>query len=104
MTIPVRAKVGYIEVQRDSKGRKVKARDEVVTAQGMLTAKEMETEMMRICDDKGYSYDQIRIETYQHGAAPIEANPRHRDAEAQRKMWFRGERRQVWGGWSPPGK
>ena len=97
---PTRAKVGYIETRRLNKGGKVvKARDHVLTSQGMHSAKEMEKEMIKIAKDVGASEDQIRIETFKNGEAPIESNPRHRGLT--QKMEFRGERRQFWGGFNP---
>lgn len=70
----VRAKRGWIETKRkDKAGRVVKARQDPVTGlAGALSGKEMEREMMNIADQVGASYDQIRIETYEHGEAPVE--------------------------------
>lgn len=97
----VRARSGYIETKRVDKGGRVhKAKTHQVVSQGMFSAKEMEKEMQRIAADVGASEDQIRIETYRNGEAPIESNPRHRGL-GQQKMEFRGERRKVWGGFNP---
>lgn len=70
----VRAKRGYIETKRyDKSGRPVKAQVHNVTGlAGAISAKEMERTMMDIADEHGASYDQIRIETYEHGDAPVE--------------------------------
>jgi hypothetical protein len=96
----VRAKNGYIEVKRrDKGGRVVKARDHVITSQGMFSGKEMETEMRRVAEDVGASEDQIRIETYQLGDAPIEANPRHRGIPPA--TFSKGERRRMFSGFNP---
>jgi hypothetical protein len=108
-----RAKSGWIEVKRKDKGgRTVKARDEMITSQGMMTAKEMERELETICEEKGYSTDQIRMETFQHGDAPIEANPRHRGLghrwekrpteEVDHKPKVFQKVRTQFTGWSPP--
>lgn len=110
-----RAKKGYIEVQRQSKygqNKPTNVKQHIVVSEGMLSSKEMERVMRDVAADAGVSEDQIRIETYQHGEAPIEANPRHRgtsgirgrsrpDSEARevrdtrresrpRKYWFGG--------------
>lgn len=96
----VRAKVGYIEVKRrDKGGRVVKARDHVLTSQGLFSAKELEKEMINIAKEVGASEDQIRIETYNLGEAPIEVNPRHRGIPPS--MYSHGQRRRMWGGFNP---
>jgi carbamoylphosphate synthase large subunit len=88
----VRAKCGYIEVERrDKMGRIVKARQHVVPSQGMYSADEMHREMLRIAAEVGADESQVRVETYEKGAAPLEVNPRHRGPL----------RRQYWSGWSP---
>lgn len=95
----VRAKSGYIEVKRKRKdGKVVKTRQHQVASQGMFSAKEMEKVMQDVAKDAGVSEDQIRIETYQHGKAPIEANPRHRGIPAS--TYQNGERKRMYGGWS----
>lgn len=100
ISMGVRAKVGYIETRRkDKTGRVVKARDHVVSSQGMFSAKEIEKEMQQVAKEVGASEDQIRIETYRHGDSPLEVNPRHRGLPEKRE--FRGERRRVWGGFNP---
>lgn len=79
INIPTRAKGGYIEVERQDKGgRTVKARDHNIASVGMFSTKELVKELEQVCDDYGYSYDQIRIQPYENGQSPIEANPRHR--------------------------
>jgi hypothetical protein len=95
-----RAKNGYLMTKRRRKdGSVVAAKDHMVASQGMFSAKEMEREMRHVADDVGASYDQIRIETYQHGEAPIEANPRHRGIEPS--MFQNGERRKMFSGFNP---
>lgn len=108
-----RAKVGYIEGVRQRKdGSVVKTRQHVVASEGMHSTKEMEKVMRDVARDVGASEDQIRIEAYPHGAAPIEANPRHRGRQpsiTRRPDTIRevnpkaNEKpaRRVWGGWSP---
>lgn len=95
----VRAKAGWIETKRRAKGgRIVPARDHVVTSQGMHSAKEMEKEMIAIARDVGASEDQIRISTFEHGKAPIEANPRHRGLTGERIGGMKGR---VFAGFNP---
>ena len=97
---PTRAKSGWIETTREDKsGRKVKARDHMLASQGMLTTKEMEKEMMQVADDVGATYDQIRVEYYQNGDAPIDANPMHRGRPARQAMFKHGERHAMFTGW-----
>ena|SRR3990167_413461 len=101
VSIPTRAKNGYLEITRtDKSGRKVKAREEVITAQGMLTSKEMEREMMQIVDesDGKYTSEQIRITPFQNGEAPIDTNPMHR-GRVQMKTFSHGERVMMFSGW-----
>lgn len=96
----VRAKNGYIEVEKtDKAGRKYKGREHMVASSGMYSGKEMEKVMREVAADVGASEDQIRIETYQSGEAPIEVNPRHRGIEDQ--IYFRGSHRKFWGGFNP---
>lgn len=108
-----RAKVGYIVGERkDPNGKIVRTRQHVVPSEGMHSTKEMERVMRDVARDVGASEDQIRIEAYPHGEAPIEANPRHRGqprpsfekrSDTIREIKQTNERppRRVWGGWSP---
>ena len=109
---PTRGKVGYIETRRrDNGGRVVKARDHVVVSKGMFSTKELEREMVEVAKSVGADESQIRIEAYQDGKAPMEANPRHRGlgndyqrhpSSAPRAKESRESRpRKYWGGWSP---
>lgn len=78
---PVRAKSGYIEVERHDKYGKrkpQKTRQHITLGAGMFSGKEMEKVMQETAKDLGVSEDAIHIETYKKGEAPIEANPRHR--------------------------
>ena len=82
VVIPVRAKVGYIEEKRRRKdGSVVPARQHIVPSYGMYSANEMEGVMRQVATEVGADESQIRIETYQRGDAPIEANPRHRGTQ-----------------------
>ena len=77
--IPLRAKVGYIEVERyDKAGRVRKAKDHIVPSEGMHSAKEMEHLMREVARDVGADESQIRVDVYKQGRAPLEVNPRHR--------------------------
>ena len=70
---PVRAKSGYIEVERKDKygNRKPqKVKQHIVVGGGMFSGKEMEHQMQEVADELGVSEDQIRVDTYQDGAAP----------------------------------
>lgn len=69
----VRAKRGWIETKKyDKAGRVRKVRQHVVTGlAGAFSGKEMEHEMAKVADETGASHDQIRIETYEQGEAPI---------------------------------
>lgn len=79
INIPTRAKAAYIETERiDKSGRKVKARHHVIASNGMYSGKEIEQEASRAAKEMGVSEDNIRIETYKRGEAPLEVNPRHR--------------------------
>lgn len=90
----VRAKSGHIKTKRlDKAGRVVEAKDAMTSGLGgSYTAKEMERELMDVCDETGASYDQIVVETYAHGEAPVETDP------------MRGERMRARAssGWSMP--
>ncbi len=81
----LRAKRGYIKTKRyDAAGRVVNARDHTVTGGGgILSAKEMEREMAKVADQVGASPDQVVIEVYGRGEAPIEVG---RDRPAQRHI------------------
>ena len=99
-TREVRAKSGYIMGKRVDKGGRIHAtKTHQVASAGMHSAKEMEKVMREVAADVGASEDQIRIETYQHGESPLEANPRHRGW--QNTIHFRGERRKVFSGFNP---
>lgn len=97
----VRAKSGYIAVERKDKGGNVhqEHRAHQVASMGMFSAKEMEKVMQQVAKEVGASEDQIRIETYEHGESPLEVNPRHRGEEPA--MFRKGERRRMWGGFNP---
>lgn len=112
--VPVRARRGYIETKRYRKdGAVVKAKQHVVGGMGgVYSAKEMEKEMQRVAAEVGASEDDIRIETYARGEAPVEVNPVHRGLA---KRWDRPSRptevapskpfqrvRTQFTGWSPP--
>ena len=85
ITEQVRAKSGYIATtRRDKAGRLVPARDHVVVSEGVMTAKEMEHAMRDVAHEVGANENDIRVETYQHGQSPIEANPRHRGGAPKR--------------------
>lgn len=78
---PTRAKAGYIEVERKDKygNRKPqKVKQHIVVGGGMFSGKEMERTMRDVAEDLGVSEDQIRVQTYKDGEAPMESNPRHR--------------------------
>lgn len=107
-----RAKVGYIEGQRVRKdGSIVRTKQQIVASEGMHSTKEMEQVMIQVAKDVGAPEDAIRIESYAHGAAPIEANPRHRgrqpsltrrsDSIQEISNQNNKPSRRVWGGWSP---
>lgn len=107
-----RAKVGYIESERKRKdGSIVRTRQHVVPSEGMHSTKEMEKVMRDVAKDVGASESQIHIESYAHGDAPIEANPRHRGRQPslERRPDYVREisnqnnkpSRRVWGGWTP---
>lgn len=90
----VRAKRGYIETKRFNKnGKPVKAQVHNVTGLGgAISGKEMERMMMDIADEHGASYDDIRIETYEHGDAPVETGrdaPLFYPTEQYRANWDR---------------
>lgn len=108
---PTRAKSGYIEVERKDKygnRRPQKVRQHIVVGGGMFSGKEMEHQMREVAQELGVSEDQIRVDTYKNGEAPIETNPRHRgfnqrfekrpseprevkrEASRPRKYWFGG--------------
>ena len=108
-----RAKVGYFATKRiDKGGRLVDAKQDIVVSAGAFSTKEMEKEMLRIADDTGSDPNKIRIESYKHGEAPIEANPRHRGVgksfskhsdnivETTEKPKHYAPK--VWGGWEDP--
>lgn len=112
--IPLRAKRGYIATKRYRKdGQVVNAKQHVVGGMGgVYSAKEMEQEMVRVAKEVGASEDDIRIETYDKGKAPLEVNPVHRGLA---KRWDRPSRptevtpakpfqrvRTQFTGWSPP--
>lgn len=85
ITEQVRAKAGYIATTRiDKAGRVVPARDHIVVAEGVMTAKEMEKAMRDVARDVGASESDIRIETYRKGESPVDANPRHRGGAPKR--------------------
>lgn len=88
--IGLRAARGYIVgKRRDKAGRVVKVRNHVVTgAGGLLSAKEMEREMMKVADAVGADHRDIRIEYYKSGAAPVEVG---RDRPAQRRIGANSE-------------
>ena len=99
-TKQVRAKSGYILGKRRDKGGRIHdTKTHQVASMGMHSAKEMEKVMREVAIDVGASEDQIRIETYQHGESPLEVNPRHRGSPDT--IYFRGERRRVFGGFNP---
>ena len=94
-----RAKRGYIATKRKNKyGKEVPAQDHSVASAGMFSTQEMEKVMQQVAADVGASEDQIRIEAYPDGKAPIIGNPR---LYTPPHMVFRGKRTQVWGGWNP---
>lgn len=77
--VPVRAKSGWIEVDRiDNGGRTIKSKAHVVASHGMFSGKEMEGVMRDVAADLGVSEDRIHVDTYAKGQAPLETNPRHR--------------------------
>lgn len=76
-TKETRAKRGWIETPN--------GRDHMVASEGMFSTKEMEREMSNIAEEVGADKSQIRIEYYNHGDAPIGANPAHRGHAA--KQW-----------------
>lgn len=80
ISMGVRAKAGYVLVDRVGKDGKVhQAKDHVVVSDGMYSAKELEREMTRVAESEGLSADRVRIETYDKGETPPnEVNPRHR--------------------------
>lgn len=77
MTLPVRAKRGYIKGKRyDKAGRVVGAQLHPVTGlAGAISGKEMERIMMDVADTHGLSYNDIVVETYADGEAPRVSNP-----------------------------
>lgn len=78
---PTRGKVGYIEGERvDKYGKRKpsKVRTHSVVSGGTLSTKELERTMRETAADLGVDESRIRIEPYQHSAAPVEANPYHR--------------------------
>lgn len=90
----VRAKSGWIETTRTRKdGKRVKARQHAVTGlAGKYSAKEMERQMIQIADENGYHHSQIRMETYEHGEAPVETGrdaPGHYSTDAYRENFDR---------------
>lgn len=94
-----RAERGYIAIKRKNKyGKEVPAQDHAVVSNGMFSTKEMERVMQDVAQEVGASEDQIRIEAYPDGKAPIIGNPR---LNIPPHMVIRGKRTQVWGGWSP---
>ena len=98
----VRAKAGFIRTRRfDKAGKVVESLDHGVPSMGMFSAKEMEAVMREVPKEVGASEDSVVIETYEKDDAPMDYNPRR---TIPAKMWFRGERRQVWGGWTPERK
>jgi hypothetical protein len=77
--VPARAEAGYIMVEKtDKAGRRKLVKDEILPSYGAHSAKEMEREMRAAAQYNGYSEDQIRVQAYEHGEAPMTANPRHR--------------------------
>lgn len=84
VVVPLRAKAGYIEVKRRDKGGRIRrAKQHMVVSEGMYSAKEMEGVMRQVAKEVGASEDQIRIDVYKKGRAPVEANPRHRGRATQ---------------------
>lgn len=77
MSLPVRAKRGYIKGKRyDKAGRVVASQDHGVSGlQGAVSAKEMEADMIRIADEVGASHEDIVVETYENGESERETNP-----------------------------
>lgn len=78
-TKETRAKRGYI-LTPDGK------KDHMVVSEGMFNTKEMERVMADVAEDVGADKSDIRVEYYNHGDAPISANPRHRGWLSQ-KQW-----------------
>lgn len=77
----VRAKSMYVEVEREDKygNRKpMTTKQHITVSAGMFSGKEMEKMAQEQAKELGISEDRIKIETYQNGEAPMEANPRHR--------------------------
>jgi hypothetical protein len=101
MTLPVRAKRGYIRGQRiDKSGRVVDAKLVPTTGLGgAISGKEMEQMMLQQADEMGASADDVVVETYEAGEAPRESNPAQGDRferftrtvtnPAQRGAWDR---------------
>ena len=81
MTLPVRAKRGYIRGKRyDKAGRIVSAQLHPVSGlAGSISGKEMERMMLETADTHGLSAKDIVIETYAAGDAPRESNPSQGD-------------------------
>ena len=81
MTLPVRAKRGYIRGKRyDKAGRIVSAQLHPVSGlAGSISGKEMERMMLETADTHGLSAKDIVIETYAAGEAPRESNPSQGD-------------------------
>lgn len=111
--VPVRAKRGYIETKRYRKdGQIVRSKQHVVGGMGgVYSAKEMEVEMRRVAAEVGASEDDIRIETYERGEAPVEVNPMHRGAPKSFRSTTKAREivqkpfqrvRTQFTGWSPP--
>lgn len=91
-TKETRAKRGWIETTRVRKdGKTVPAKQHMVVSEGMYSTKEMEKVMQDVAKDVGADSSQIRVEYYNHGDAPIEANPRHRPIVSQTQWGGFGE-------------
>ena len=98
---PTRAKVAYFEESRPDKYGKrkpSKVRQDIIVSNGVFSSKEIEKEAVRLAGEHGYDENSIRIEAYQAGEAPVEANPPkvHEPRRSEVKV------RRVFGGWSPP--
>lgn len=72
---PTRAKVGYLEVDRPNGTRGMQ---HIIPSHGLYSTKEMEKVMREIANEVGVPEDRVRVEAYNVGQSPLEANPRHR--------------------------
>ena len=81
VTIPVRGKrISVIGERADKYGKRKpsKVRTDSMPVAGMYSGKELERMVPEFAQLHGVSEDQVRVETYEHGEAPTETNPRHR--------------------------